>query len=394
MRREDHELRSALSRTPPPMLREIRVPLRVVAVGGGTGLPAVLGGLTRPRGTQVAVQVSAVVTTSDDGGSSGKLRRQYGLPSPGDIRNCLVALTPRKNPLARIFQHRFPGNGGLGGHTVGNLVLAALAQRLGDFGAAVDAATRLLGAQGRVLPSTAQRVDVVAELSDGRVVRGETAIAAARGRIARLRLRRPVRASRTALDAVAAADLVVFGPGSLYTSVIASLLGEGMGAALAACGGWRVLVVNLFTQPGETDGYDAADHVRAIQQHFGPVIDAALVHSGPLPQRMVSAYADNGARVVACNRDALAALGVRTFEADLLAAGSMSRARHDPGKLGKALHDIVRSRRKWLRGEKRCAESSVTLAGTKRDRSSSRASGVSSIEGTTARARLFSCRTG
>ena len=372
------------------ILRELRAPIRVTAVGGGTGLPAVLGGLTRWPGADV----SAVVTTCDDGGSSGKLRRRYRLPSPGDVRNCLVALAPGENPLAQLFQHRFSGVGGLAGHTVGNLILAALAQRLGDFGAAVEAATRLLGAQGRVLPSTAQRVDLVADLADGRVIRGETSIAGARGRIARLRLQRQVRASPLALQAVTAADLVVFGPGSLYTSVIASLLGAGMDAALKSCRGWRVLVVNLFTQPGETDGYDAAEHVCALQQHFGPVVDAALVHSRPLPQRMVSAYAAQGARVVHCDRGALARLGVKVVEADLLDGTSPIHARHDPQKLGKALQALVRCRRDIQPGGQRCAESSGTLANAKRPRSSSKVCAVSNIAATTARARLFSSRTG
>jgi len=393
MKREDHMLEDIVrARLPQPVLRAVRSPLRVTAVGGGTGLPSVLGGLTRLHGSHVPMEVSAVVTTCDDGGSSGKIRRRYRLPSPGDIRNCLVALTPGENPLAEIFQHRFPGTGGLGGHTIGNLILAALAQRLGDFGSAVEAATRLLGAQGRVLPSTVDRVDLVAQLTDGRVVRGERAIAAAGGRVARMRLKRPVPANPEALDAVSHADLVVFGPGSLYTSVIASLLGEGMRAALASCHGWRVLVLNLFTQPGETDGYDAVDHVRAIQHHFGPVVDAVLVHARPLPQKMVSAYAANGAQVVSCDRDALAALGVKTFASDLLGPGN--KARHDAAKLGKALHDILRSRRELHRGGMACAESSATLVGAKRVRSSSKASGASSIGATTARGRLFSSGTG
>jgi len=352
----------------------------------------VLGGLARLREDTLPVEISAVVTTCDDGGSSGKIRRRYRLPSPGDIRNCLVALAPGKNPLAEIFQHRFPGTGGLGGHTVGNLILAALAQRLGDFGSAVEAATRLLGARGRVLPSTTERVDLVAELADGRVVRGETAIAAAGGRVDRLRLRRPVPANPEALEAVAAADLVVLGPGSLYTSVIASLLSGEMAAALASCRGWRVLVLNLFTQPGETDGYDAADHVRAIQRHFGPVVDAVLVHARPLPQRVACSYACKGAEPVSCDRDALAALGATTFAADLLAPGP--RARHDAGRLGKALHDLLRSRQKPHRGATACAESSATSAGARRVRSSSKGSGASNTAATTAREPLFSSAIG
>ena len=195
MRREDQIPGRSGARSAQPL--PIRRPLRIAAVGGGTGLPAVLGGLIRSRAFHVPPEVSAIVTTCDDGGSSGELRRLYRLPSPGDIRNCLVALTPGANPLARIFQHRFPGVGGIGGHTVGNLVLAALAQRLGSFASAVQEATRLLGAQGRVLPATRRRVDLIAELAGGRVVRGETAIAAARGRVDRLRLRCSVLAAST-----------------------------------------------------------------------------------------------------------------------------------------------------------------------------------------------------
>ena len=314
--------------------------LRVVAVGGGTGLPAVLGGLALLDRGSFPVEVSAVVTTCDDGGSSGKLRRRYGLPSPGDIRNCLVALTPEDNPLAELFQHRFPGARGLGGHTVGNVILAALAQQLGDFCAAVEVATQLLGARGRVLPSIGQRVELVANLADGRTVRGETAIAAAGGRIDRISLQRPVQASQQALDAIAGADLVVLGPGSLYTSIIASALPRGMAEALGACRGRRVLVMNLFTQPGETDGYDAADHVAAIQRHLGRVVDATLVHSRPPPPSLLSAYAAEGARFVSCDKRALGRLGVLAVETDVLGAGT--KARHDPGKLAKALLALAR----------------------------------------------------
>ena len=361
-------------------------PLRVVAVGGGTGLPAVLGGLARAGGSSAPLRLSAVVTTCDDGGSSGDLRRRYGLPSPGDVRNCLVALAPGDNPLAEVFQHRFPGEGGLGGHAVGNLVLAALAQRLGDFGEAVEAARRLLGARGRVWPSTTRRAELVATLADGRVVRGETAIAAARGRVARLALERPVPASPEARRAVAEADLVVLGPGSLYSSIIAALLPDGMAEALAACRGRRVLVMNLVTQPGETDGYDAADHLRAIHRHAGPVVDVVLAHGRPLPERLVSAYAAEGARPVSCDREALAGLGVSTVAIDALVPGA--KARHDRRKLAAALLDIAlrKGGDSNRRGDVPCAESSATSAGERRPRFWWRVSGVSSTGDTTARA--------
>ena len=318
--------------------------LRVAALGGGTGLPVVLSGLVTALGPGGRpLRVSAIVTTADDGGSSGELRRNYGVPSPGDARNCLVALAPGLHPLAEVFQYRFDGQDGLTGHTVGNLVLTALAQRLGDFAAAVATAGQMLRTRGRVLPAHEGPAELEASLEDGRVVRGESRIAAARGRVARLAMARPVPAPREALEAVAGADLVVLGPGSLYSSVIASILGGGMAEALRDSGALRVMVVNLFTQPGETDGYGAADHVQAVLRHAGPVVDLALAHCGPLPHPMVERYAAEGAVPVAFDREAVNDLGVAALAVDLLAPGEV--ARHDPGKLAEVLVDLSRARR-------------------------------------------------
>lgn len=319
-------------------------PIRVVAAGGGTGLPRVLAGLApgvepdqgRP------VEVTALVTTADDGGSSGELRRAYGVPAPGDVRNCLVALAAGPNPLAAVFQHRFEGEGGLAGHTVGNVVLTALAQRLGDFGRAVTAAGQLLGVRGRVLPASTEPVELVARLDDGRLVRGEASIARGSGRIAEVRLARPAHAPAEAVEAILCADLVVLGPGSLYSSVLASLLPRGIPEALRATAATRVLVVNLFTQPSETDGYGAADHLRAITRHVGDVVDVALVHRPPVPASVVEAYAARGASLVAVDRGEIEALGAVPYVTDLLAPGDAGR--HDPHKLARALLAIVRAR--------------------------------------------------
>jgi uncharacterized cofD-like protein len=318
----------------------IVAPLRIAAVGGGTGLPRVLGGLCAARADVVPIEVSAIVTTCDDGGSSGELRRRYGVPAPGDVRNCLVALAPPGSPLAALFQHRFTGDGGLAGHTVGNVVLTALAQQLGDFGAAVEAAGELLHVKGRVIPAIEQSAELVAALDDGRVVRGESAIAAARGRVGKLELDGAATASPTALEAIEAADLVVLGPGSLYSSVIAALLAEGVGPALAATRAYRVLVMNLFTQPGETDGYGAVDHVLAIEHHVGRVVDAVLVNRRPMPPDLVESYAAQGSHLVGVERAALAELGVEVIDAALLGPGES--ARHDPSLLAGALLDLAR----------------------------------------------------
>ena len=317
----------------------IIAPLRVAALGGGTGLPSVLAGLSVAR-RDVPVDVSAIVTTCDDGGSSGELRRRYGVPAPGDVRNCLVALAPPGSPLATLFQHRFSGDGGLARHTVGNVVLTALAQQLGDFSAAVRAAGELLRVKGRVIPALDGSGELVAALDDGRLVRGESAIAAARGRVGRLELDGAVEAPRSAIDALEQAALVVLGPGSLYTSVIAPMLARGIAEALAASRAYRVLVVNLFTQPGETDGYDAADHVRAIEHHMGPVVDAVLVDSRPLAPETVAAYAAQGSHPVALDREALAELGVEVVDAALRGPGEL--ARHDPPSLAGALLELAR----------------------------------------------------
>jgi uncharacterized cofD-like protein len=318
-------------------------PIRIVAAGGGTGLPRVLAGLApgvEPEDGR-PVDVTAIVTTADDGGSSGELRRAYGTPAPGDVRNCLVALAEGPNPLAAVFQHRFEG-GALAGHTVGNVVLTALAQRLGDFGLAVAAAGELLGARGHVLPGASGPVELVARLEDGRVVRGERAIARAGARILEVRLARPVDAPADAVQAVLDADLVVLGPGSLYSSVLASLLARGMAEALRATTATRVLVVNLFTQRGETDGYTASDHVRAIVDHLGDAVDVALVQRSPLPAALVAAQAALGAEPVGLDRAEVEALGVVPRVADLLAPGEL--ARHDPPKVARALLALARAR--------------------------------------------------
>jgi uncharacterized cofD-like protein len=319
-------------------------PLRFVAIGGGTGVPRVLAGLGAGLGgpeEERDVDVTAVVTTADDGGSSGELRRRYGVPAPGDVRNCLVALA-REASLADLFQHRFDGDGPFAGHTVGNVVLTALTQRLGDFSAAVDAAAEMLAVRGRVVPASARPLELVAELHDGRVVRGESAIAMARGRVARLRLSGAAAARPEALEAIHRADVVVLGPGSLYSSVIATLLVPGIADALRSTAATRVLVLNLFTQPGETDGYDAAAHVEAVQRHAGDVVDVVLA-SRPAPREdLLAAYAAEGAAPVRIEEGALEACGAVALVADLLAPGT--KARHDPRKLARALLAIARVR--------------------------------------------------
>jgi uncharacterized cofD-like protein len=327
-----------------PRLRiEPQRPLRVVALGGGTGLPVVLRALARdvrPRKGRRRVDLTAVVAMSDDGGSSGRLRRTRGLLPPGDVRNCLVALAGAGGPLAEVLQHRFGGRGSLAGHALGNLVLAALTEMHGDFLQAVRSASRLLDARGTVLPSTVDAVQLVAELEDGRRVVGERDLVRAGTRVRRVFLH-PSRPAPTdgVLEAIASADLVTLGPGSLYSSVLPNLLVEGVAEALRTTRARRVLVANLMTEPGETAGMGAVDHVRAVLEHAGPVVDVALLNSEPLDATCLRRYARTGAEPVSTDLERIRSLGVVPVEADLLRAGR--RLRHDSRKLGKALLSVV-----------------------------------------------------
>lgn len=316
--------------------------LRVVAIGGGTGLPAILGGLARlarRSGSLPSLDITAVVAVSDDGGSSGRLRKEQGVLPPGDIRNCLVALADNKHrALARLFQYRFGQGRGLKGHAMGNLLLTALTSMEGDFLAAVHRAQRMLRCQGRVLPATLEPVQLLGVLSDGSRIKGEHRFERAReARITRVELLpRAPRPTPGVLEAIRGADVVVMGPGSLFSSVIANLLVDGVAQALRETQALRVLVQNLMSQPGETDGLDAAGHVRAVQAHAGDVVDVLLVDPlDELDGELAATYEALGQKPVSFDRRKVAALGVLPLEADLLAGGS--RVRHDPDKAAAAV---------------------------------------------------------
>ena len=290
---------------------------RVVAIGGGTGLPNVLRGL-RPLlyssderdGTPPRDRLVAVVTTSDDGGSSGRLRAEFNIVPPGDIRNCLAALSDNHALIADIFQYRFDTGEGLNGHAIGNLVLAALADVTNDFTRAVEIAARVVGARGTVLPATRDMVTLVAEFEDGRMVSGETAIAAGRGRIRHLSLlpERPA-CVPDSCEAVMNADVVVAGPGSLYTSVLPPLLVPDLREALLHTRATQILIANLMTEPGETDDYSALDQILAIERHLGAqLFDCVVYNTSIIPDALRESYAAGGAQPVLTGTFELAAL--------------------------------------------------------------------------------------
>lgn len=294
---------------------------RIVCLGGGTGLSVVLRGLKL-----AGVHPTAIVTLTDDGGSSGRLRRDLGMPPPGDVRNCLVALADDESVLAEVFQHRFD-RGDLEGHSVGNLVLAALTEVAGSFEAAVALSSHVLAIAGSVLPATREKAVLVAEMEDGRVVAGETAVASERRAVRRLRLQPEApEAHPEALEAIERADLIVLGPGSLFTSTIPPLLVPGLAEAVRASRARRVYVANLLQEPHETIGYDAATHIARLEQHLGPgIAETVLVPT----TRRVSAP---GLIPVDFDRDALQRTGL-----ELVVARITEGHHHDPLRLGRAL---------------------------------------------------------
>src|ERR1035437_99672 len=276
---------------------EDQSPLRVVSIGGGTGLSSVLQGLkhyARPTGPATpSVDITAIVTVTDDGGSSGRLRREFDVLPPGDIRNCMVALSEDSSLLSRLFQFRFQSGRGLKGHSFGNLFLTALTQIMGDFPEAVRASSEVLKIAGHIYPSTTSNVAIEATLANGARVVGETRISRSRHRIKRIHLiPRQVRPLEAALSAIAEADAITLGAGSLLTSVMPNLLVEGMHSAIRRSAAVKAYFVNLMWQPGETTDFRASDHVRAIHQHAGrKFLDYAVVNIRPIPLAVKKRYA-------------------------------------------------------------------------------------------------------
>jgi uncharacterized cofD-like protein len=310
---------------------------RVVAVGGGTGLAALLRGLKSHTSN-----LTAVVTMADDGGSSGLLRRHMGMPPPGDLRNCLVALADDESMMSRLFKYRFPEDGGLQGHSFGNLFMAALTEVTGDFELAVQESTHVLKVRGRVLPSTLDDVVLHAQLEGGGRVSGESTITAADRLPRRVWLTPdPPRALPQAVSALRRADLVVLGPGSLYTSVIPNVLIPEIRDALLGTRAWVVYVCNVMTEPGETDRYTAADHLDALQRHgLSGVIDVVLVNDAPVSAALLENYAREGAMPVSIDAGRLRDMGVKVEHAAVIAQSEV--VRHDPDRLARAVLHLVR----------------------------------------------------
>jgi uncharacterized cofD-like protein len=304
--------------------------LRVVAFGGGTGLPLLLSGL-RDR----VRDLTAVVTVADDGGSSGRLRQELGVAPPGDVRNCLVALAGRKR-LAEVFNYRFEAPGDLNDHSVGNIIIAALSDMAGGFCEGVEQAARFLRIKGRVFPAAMESLTLVVRYADGTVTRGESVVHEVGKRVERVAVEpEGVPAPPGVVEAIQAADVVVLGPGSLFTSTIPALLGGGVEEALAGFEGPVVYVSNVMTQPGETEGFAVSDHVRAISAHLGPIVTDVLVHTGQFSPDVLARYEAEEAAPVVVDTEALRSMGLRVRAADVLSRDDRAGVRHEPRRLAR-----------------------------------------------------------
>ncbi len=331
--------------------------LRVVAIGGGTGLSTLLRGLcgyvpapgqTAREGGQIA-DLAAVVTVTDDGGSSGRLRKDFNMLPPGDLRNCMVALSEESDVLARLFAHRFRAGEGLKGHNFGNLFLTALTDITGDFGLAIQLASKILATRGKIYPVTTANATLIARMDDGSLVRGETKINASKLHIEELMLEPPdARPLPETLDAIARADLITVGPGSLYTSLITNLLVQGMPVALEQARGLRVFVCNLMTEANESLGLSAADHIRRIYDHTGaPIFDYALVNTARFSPDTLARYAAEQAAPIEADIERIEEMGVRCIAGDFASEGNV--VRHDARRVTGALLALGASGRDSLR---------------------------------------------
>jgi uncharacterized cofD-like protein len=328
--------------------------LRVVAIGGGTGLSTLLKGLKRfvlspseipaQADSPMIRDLCAVVTVSDDGGSSGRLRKELNMLPPGDIRNCIVALSEDEALLSKLFRHRFDKGSGLEGHSFGNLFLAALTSLTLDFSEAVRLSSEILVTRGHIYPATTSNIELEALMEDGTRVRGETKITASKGRIRELFLVPPdVGPMPQTLDAIANADMITIGPGSLFTSLIPNLLVRGIAQAIVESPATKVYICNLMTQANESLGLTAADHIRALNRHaHKQIFDYALINRTPASDELKTKYASEGACQIVNDLEAIEALGVIPVLGDYLDEGGV--ARHNTSRVASDLMHLVAQR--------------------------------------------------
>mgnify|MGYP001619226346 FL=1 len=309
---------------------------RIVTVGGGTGLSVLLQGLK-----EYTSNIAAVVTVADDGGSSGRIRQQFDILPPGDIRNCLVALADAPTLMQELFQFRFDSSSELSGHSFGNLFITVMTKLTGDFEKAVKESSKVLAIRGQVIPSTLNKISLVAKYKDGSTQEGETSIPNKKRQITNIYLNPPdIQGTPDAIKAISEAQAIILGPGSLYTSVIPNLLIKEIREAILASSALKIYISNVMTQPGETDGYTAYEHIKAIIEHSSPrIIDYCVVNSRLISQELLEKYQQDNSFPVLIDIDKIRHAGYRVIEGDLV--NSLDYVRHDSGKLAKIVIDLI-----------------------------------------------------
>ncbi|MCA1021340.1 uridine diphosphate-N-acetylglucosamine-binding protein YvcK [Halobacillus litoralis] len=310
---------------------------RVVVIGGGTGMPVLLRGLKK-----LPVDLSAIVTVADDGGSSGRLRTEMAIPAPGDIRNVVAALSDAEPMLLDLFQHRFSNGNGLSGHSMGNLLLAAMASMTGDFYKGIKEISRVLNVRGNIYPIANHSMNLHAEMEDGTIVTGESSIPKQGKKIKRVFVSpTPVQPLPEAVDAIQSADLIVIAPGSLYTSILPNIIIPEIGHALKETKAKVTYICNVMTQEGETSGYSAGDHIQALVDHIGrDVVQSVIVHNRPIDQQVRKKYAEENAEPVVYDIDRIKSMGVQVIEEDIIDHDKVM-LRHDTAKLARLLHSML-----------------------------------------------------
>ena len=321
--------------------------MKVVTIGGGTGLSSLLRGIKHLVPATIA-DLSAIVTVADNGGSSGRLREEMQIPAPGDIRNCIVALAEDEDILAKVFQYRFSNGEGLKGHSFGNLFLTVLTKVKGDFLDAIEITSKILNIKGKIIPSTDEMVDIVAEFTDGKVIKGETQITEygkqLKGKIKEIWMEPSnVKAPEDAVQKILDADFIILGPGSLFTSIIPNLLVEDIKEAIKRSNAYKIYVCNVMTQYGETDGFSASDHIKALHKIVGqPFINAAIINTTIPPDEVLRRYMKENAEPVVADAGNVSRMGITVYAEDLLDKGSY--ARHNPKKLTEVLLKVFKEK--------------------------------------------------
>lgn len=310
---------------------------KIVVIGGGSGISVVLRGLK-----YLPVDLTAIVTVADDGGSSGFLRKEFDMPAPGDLRNVMVALSNVEPLTEEVFQYRFKEDSFIGGHPLGNLLIIAMKELTGDIRTAVDRLRKLFNIKGKILPATTEKVVLMAEKEDGKIVEGESHIPIIGEKIKRVYYKEEVEAPEENLKALEEADLIIFGIGSLYTSIIPNLLLKGIKESLKKSKAKKIYICNAMQQPGETEGYTVSDHIKAINENIGEgVIDSVIVDPRDIPKDILERYKSMNSDKVELDREKIREYNVELIERDILEIDPYGMVRHHPYKLSAIIYSLI-----------------------------------------------------